>query len=42
MEFGGDQAMGTPGKKKGGPPPADTACRSTETDLYKNFFTILL
>jgi hypothetical protein len=31
MESGGDQAMGTPGKKKGGPPPADTACQwSTE------------
>ena len=23
MESGGDQAMGTPGEKKGGPPPAD-------------------
>src|SRR5947199_296375 len=31
MESGGDQAMGTPDKKKGGPPPADTACQwSTE------------
>jgi hypothetical protein len=31
MGSGGDQAMATPGKKKGGPPPADTACQwSTE------------